>query len=326
MSFTPVPSNTIRINRSQLFVPGSKPDLFEKASASNADIICLDLEDAVAPQDKEQAKENVIKALNNHDFGKKTISVRINGLDTHYCYRDVVDLMENGGERLDLIMIPKVGVPEDVYAIDMLVTQIEDKTQRQKKIGFELIVETSMGITNLDKILTGSKRIESLHFGYADYAASVRMRTTNIGGSNQDYSILTDEIDGERKTHWNDMWHYPISKMTTIGRAHGVRIIDGPFGDFSDPDGFKSHARRTAILGCEGKWAIHPSQVDLANEVFTLPEKEVQKARDILEAMKKAQESGAGAATLNGRLIDAASIRQAEQIIEQTKLIETLSK
>ena len=291
MSFTPVPSNTIRINRSQLFVPGSKPDLFEKASASNADIICLDLEDAVAPQDKEQAKENVIKALNNHDFGKKTISVRINGLDTHYCYRDVVDLMENGGERLDLIMIPKVGVPEDVYAIDMLVTQIE-----------------------------------SLHFGYADYAASVRMRTTNIGGSNQDYSILTDEIDGERKTHWNDMWHYPISKMTTIGRAHGVRIIDGPFGDFSDPDGFKSHARRTAILGCEGKWAIHPSQVDLANEVFTLPEKEVQKARDILEAMKKAQESGAGAATLNGKLIDAASIRQAEQIIEQTKLIETLSK
>ena len=326
MSFTSVPSNITRINRSELFVPGSKPELFEKASKSNADIICLDLEDAVAPQDKEKAKENVINALVNHEFGKKTISVRINGLDTHYCYRDVVDLMENGGERLDLIMIPKVGVPEDVYAIDMLVTQIEDKIQRKKKIGFELIVETSMGITNLDNILTGSQRIESLHFGYADYAASVRMRTTNIGGSNQDYSILTDKISEERKTHWNDMWHYPISKMTTIGRAHGVRIIDGPFGDFSDPDGFRSHAKRTAILGCEGKWAIHPSQVDLANEVFTLPETEVQKAIDIIEAMKKAQESGAGAATLNGKLIDAASIRQAEQIIEQTKLIETLSK
>ena len=233
--------------------------------------------------------------------------------------------MENAGERLDLIMIPKAGVPEDVYAIDVLVSQIEDKTERSKKIGFELIVETSMGITNLDKIITGSKRVESLHFGYADYAASVRMRTTNIGGTNPDYSILTDEIKGERLVHWNDMWHYPLSKMTTIGRAHGLRIIDGPFGDFSDPDGFKAHARRTAILGCEGKWAIHPSQVDLANEVFTLPEKEVQKAYDILEAMKKAQESGAGAATLNGKLIDAASIRQAEQIIEQTKLIETLS-
>ena len=325
MSFTSIPSKPTRVNRSQLFVPGSKPDLFKKAIESNADIICLDLEDAVAPQDKDAAKQNVIKALNDHDFGTKTISVRINGLDTHYCYRDVVDLMENTSERLDLIMIPKVGVPEDVYAIDMLVTQIEDKTNREKKIGFELIVETSMGITNLDRIITGSKRIESLHFGYADYAASVRMRTTNIGGSNQDYSILTDEINGNRKVHWNDMWHYPISKMTTIGRAHGLRIIDGPYGDFSDPEGFKSHAKRTAILGCEGKWAIHPSQVDLANEVFTLPEKEVQKARDIIDAMKKAQESGAGAATLNGKLIDAASIRQAEQIIEQTELINKLS-
>ena len=326
MSFTPVKSVKTRINRSELFVPGSKPDLFEKASISNADIICLDLEDAVAPQDKEAAKQNVINALNNHDFGNKTISVRINGLDTHYCYRDVVDLMELGGERLDLLMIPKVGVPEDVYAIDMLVTQIEDKISRSKKIGFELIVETSMGITNLDKILTGSKRIESLHFGYADYAASVRMRTTNIGGSNEDYSILTDEKDGKRLTHWNDMWHYPISKMTTIGRAHGLRIIDGPFGDFSDPDGYRSHAKRTAILGCEGKWAIHPSQVDLANDIFTLPKVEVEKAKNIIEAMKKAQETGSGAATLNGKLIDAASIRQAEQIIEQTKLIETLSK
>ena len=325
MSFTSVPTKPTRLNRSQLFVPGSKPELFDKACKSNADIICLDLEDAVAPQDKEQAKENVIKALNELDFGKKTISVRINGLDTHYCYRDVVDLMEQGGERLDLIMIPKVGVAADVYAIDMMVTQIEDKINRSKKIGFELIIEISMGITNLDSILTGSKRIESLHFGYADYAASVRMRTTNIGGSNSDYSILTDETNGERNIHWNDMWHYPISKMTTIGRAHGMRIIDGPFGDYSDSDGFKSHARRTAILGCEGKWAIHPSQVDLANEVFTLPESEVQKAKDIIKAMREAQESGAGAATLNGRLIDAASIRQAEQIIEQTKLIETLS-
>ena len=325
MSFTSVPSKSIRLNRSELFVPGSKVDLFKKAASSNADIICLDLEDAVAPQDKEQAKKNVIQALKEVDFGKKTISIRINGLDTHYCYRDVIDVMENSGERLDLIMIPKAGVPEDVYAIDMLVTQVEDKVGRKKKIGFELIVETSMGITNLDSIISGSVRVESLHFGYADYAASVRMRTTNIGGSNSDYSILTDENNGERSIHWNDMWHYPISKMTTIGRAHGLRIIDGPFGDFSDSDGFKSHARRTAILGCEGKWAIHPSQVDLANEVFTLPENEVKKAKDILEAMKKAQESGSGAATLNGKLIDAASVRQAEQIIKQTKLIETMS-
>lgn len=325
MSFTDVPSNVTRLNRSELFVPGSKPELFTKAIQSKADVICIDLEDAVAPPDKDQAKKNIIEALNNLDFGTKTISIRINGLDTTYCYRDVIDVMENSGERLDLMMIPKVGLPEDCYAIDMLVTQIENKIKRKKKIGFELIVETSMGITNLDKIITGSKRIESLHFGYADYAASVRMRTTNIGGPNKDYVILTDDLDGNRLTHWNDLWHYPVSKMTTIGRAHGLRIIDGPFGDFSDPDGFKAHARRTAILGCEGKWAIHPSQVDLANEVFTLPDSEVEKANNILKAMKEAQESGSGAATLNGKLIDAASIRQAEQIIKQTELINSLS-
>ena len=208
MSFTSIPSKPTRLNRSELFVPGSKEGLFLKAASSNADIICLDLEDAVAPQDKEQAKKNIIKALNDLDFGNKTISIRINGLDTHYCYRDVIDVMENTGERLDLIMIPKVGVREDTYAIDMLITQIEDKTAREKKIGFELIVETSLGITNLDNIITGSERIESLHFGYADYAASIRMRTTNIGGSNSDYSILTDEIDGKRSIHWNRFNHF----------------------------------------------------------------------------------------------------------------------
>jgi malyl-CoA/(S)-citramalyl-CoA lyase len=162
-------------------------NFLKRPVSSNADVICIDLEDAVAPQDKDQAKKNIIAALNDFDFGKKTISIRINGLDTTYCYRDVIDVMENSGERLDLIMIPKVGVPEDCYAIDMLVTQIENKIERNKKIGFELIVETSLGITNLDNIITGSKRIESLHFGYADYAASVRMRTTNIGGPNPDY-------------------------------------------------------------------------------------------------------------------------------------------
>ena len=325
MSFTQVPSKPIRLNRSELFVPGSKIELFSKAAQSNADVICFDLEDAVAPQDKEQAKTNIIKGLNEFDFGNKIISIRINGLDTHYCYRDVIDVMENTGERLDLIMIPKVGVAADVYAIDMLVTQTENKINRKKKIGFELIVETAMGITNLDSIITGSNRVESLHFGYADYAASIRMRTTNIGGSNSDYSILTDEVNGSRSIHWNDMWHYPISKMTTIGRAHGLRIIDGPYGDFSDPDGFGAHAKRTAILGCEGKWAIHPNQVNLANDVFTIPENEVQKAKDILEAMETAQKSGSGAATLNGKLIDAASIRQAEQIIQQTNLIKSES-
>jgi len=204
MSFTHTPLKRTRLNRSELFIPGSKPELFPKAVNSKADVICIDLEDAVAPQDKDQAKKNLIQALNELDFGKKTVSMRINGLDTNFCYRDVVDVMENSGERLDLMMIPKVGVPADVYAIDMLVTQIESRIKRDKKIGFELIVETAMGMANLDSICTGSGRIESLHFGYADYAASVRMRTTNVGGPNPDYAILTHESPEGRLIHWND--------------------------------------------------------------------------------------------------------------------------
>ena len=148
------------------------------------------------------------------------------------------------------------------------------------------------------------------------------MRTTNIGGPNPDYVTLTDEIDGNREKHWNDLWHYPVSKMTTIGRAHGLRIIDGPFGDFSDPDGFIAHAKRTAILGCEGKWAIHPSQIDLANQVMSPSEKEINQAKRILEAMEQAKKDGKGAVSLDGRLIDIASIRQAEVLVQKAKLIE----
>jgi malyl-CoA/(S)-citramalyl-CoA lyase len=324
MSFTDVPEIITRVNRSELFVPGSKPEFFKKAVDSKADVICIDLEDAVAPPDKDQAKKNIIEALNEMDFGKKTISIRINGLDTNFCYRDVIDVMENGGERLDLMMIPKVGVPADVYAIDMLVTQVESRHKRKKKLGFELIVETAMGIVNLDKICTGSERIESLHFGYADYAASVRMRTTNVGGPNPDYAILTHETPEGRLVHWNDLWHYPISMMATIGRAHGLRIIDGPFGDFSDPDGYNAQGKRTAILGCEGKWAIHPNQVDLANELFTPKETTIERARKIITLMKQAQDSHDGAVTLDGKLIDAASVRQAEQLIDQQELIDSM--
>ena len=326
MSFFPIEQAPARLNRSELAVPGSQINMFQKAADSDVDIIFLDLEDAVAPDEKETARKNIIKALNEIDWGGKTMSIRINGLDTHYMYKDVVDIVEQAGERLDLIMIPKVGTAADVYAVDMLVTQVEDAMGYKKRIGFEHIIETALGMQNVSEIAAASKRNESLHFGVADYAASTRARTTSIGGVHPDYSVLTDKLEGEeRQIHWGDMWHYAIARMVVAARANGLRPIDGPFGDFKDPDGFKAAAKRAAVLGCEGKWAIHPSQVDLANEVFTLPEKEVQKAHDILEAMKKAQESGAGAATLNGKLIDAASIRQAEQIIEQTKLIETLS-
>ncbi len=322
MSFTIVEQATPRLNRCELSVPGSRPEMFEKAAAGDADVIFLDCEDAVAPDDKEQARKNIIEGLNDIDWGDKTMSVRINGLDTHYCYRDVVDIMEKGGERLDLIMIPKVGNAKDVYAIDMLITQIEDAVGRKKKIGFEMIIETAMGMANVDEIAGASKRNESLHFGVADYAASTKARTTQIGGPNPAYSVLTDPAaDGSRDVHWGDMWHYAVARMVVAARTHGLRPIDGPFGDFSDPDGYRAQANRSAVLGCEGKWAIHPKQVELANDIFTPSDAEVTKAKRILEAMAEAQKSGAGAVALDGRLIDLASIRQAEALVAQAQAI-----
>jgi malyl-CoA/(S)-citramalyl-CoA lyase len=322
MSFTIVDQAPARLNRSELAVPGSRPELFEKAAKGGADVVFLDLEDAVAPDDKPQARKNVIAAINDIDWGSKTLSVRINGLDTHFMYRDVIDVIEQTGDRLDLIMIPKVGTAADVYAIDMLVTQCEDAKGRTKRIGFEMIIETALGMANVDAIAGASKRNESLHFGVADYAASTKARTTVIGGPNPLYGVLTDK-DGDkaRDYHWGDMWHYAVARMVVAARSNGLRPIDGPFGDFSDPDGFRAQANRASVLGCEGKWAIHPSQVDIANEVNSPSDAEIDKAKKILEAMAKAQKEGQGAVSLDGRLIDIASIKQAEVMVSKAKQI-----
>ena len=322
MSFTIVEQAAPRLNRSELAVPGSSPHMFVKAAASNADIIFLDLEDAVAPDKKVEARQNVIRALNEVDWGQKTVSVRINGLDTHYMYRDVVDVLEQGGDRLDLLMIPKVGTAADVYALDMLVTQVEDAMGRKKRLGFELLIETALGMANVEAIAGASKRNESLHFGVADYAASTRARTTMIGGPNPNYGVLTGgPEDQERDFHWGDMWHYAIARLVVAARAHGLRPIDGPFGDFSDPAGFEAHAHRAAVLGCEGKWAIHPKQIDLANAVMGPSAADLEKAHRILDAMAAATREGKGAVSLDGRLIDAASIKQAEVMVKKAEQI-----
>jgi malyl-CoA/(S)-citramalyl-CoA lyase len=322
MSFHDIEQAPARLNRSELAVPGSQPNMFEKAAQSDVDVIFLDLEDAVAPDEKAQARKNIIEGLNTIDWNTKTMSVRINGLDTHYMYRDVVDVIEQAGERLDLIMIPKVGTAADIYAVDMLCTQVEDAVGLKKRVGFEHIIETALGMQNITEIAGASKRNESLHFGVADYAAYTRARTTNIGGVNPDYAVLTDpDGDGNRMTHWGDMWHYAIARMVVAARANGLRPVDGPFGDFQDPDGYRAAAYRAAVLGCEGKWAIHPSQIALANEVMSPSEAEITKAHRILEAMAEAEAAGKGAVSLDGRLIDYASIRQAEVLVEKAKQI-----
>jgi malyl-CoA/(S)-citramalyl-CoA lyase len=295
--------------------------MFEKAAKSAADVVFLDVEDAVAPDDKEQARKNIVAGLNEIDWGAKTMMVRINGLDTHFMYRDVVDIVE-ACPRLDMILIPKVGVPADVYAIDMLVTQIEAAKKRDKRIGFEVLIETALGMANVEAIAQSSPRLEAMSFGVADYAASTRARTTVIGGVNADYGVLTDkDANGKRDYYWADPWHAAQTRMLVACRAYGLRPIDGPFGDFNDPDAFIAAANRVAVLGYEGKWAIHPSQIELSNKVFTPSEAEVTKAKRIVQAMADAAKAGKGAVSLDGRLIDIASIRMAEALLAKAASI-----
>jgi malyl-CoA/(S)-citramalyl-CoA lyase len=321
MSFTLVEQARPRLHRSELAVPGSNPSLFEKSAKSKADIVFLDLEDAVAPDEKERARRNVIAALNDIDWGNKTMMLRINGLDTYYMYRDVVDVVEMC-PRLDMILIPKVGVASDVYALDMLVTQIEAAKKRTRRIGFEVLIETALGMANVEAIAQSSRRLEAMSFGVADYAASTRARTTVIGGVNPEYGVLADpDAEGRRPYFWADQWHAAQTRIMVACRAHGLRPIDGPFGDFSDPEGYTAAARRAAVLGYEGKWAIHPSQIALANQVFTPSDTEVTRAQRILDAMNQAAKEGRGAVSLDGKLIDIASIRMAEALLNKAKTV-----
>src|SRR5262245_38862286 len=227
-------------------------------------------------------------------------------------YRDVVDVMEQAGDRLDTILVPKVGVPADLYMVEAMVNQIETARGYDTRVGLEALIETALGMANVEAIASFGGRLEALHFGVADYAASVRARTVNIGGLNPDYP--------------GDQWHFALARMTVACRAYGLRAIDGPFGDFKDPDGYKLAARRGAALGIEGKWAIHPTQIALANEVFSPSAAEVDKAKRIVAALKEAEAQGKGAAALDGKMIDAASERMARNVLIVNDAIEAAAQ
>jgi malyl-CoA/(S)-citramalyl-CoA lyase len=321
-----------RLHRSELAVPGSNVRMLEKAPRLGADIVMLDLEDAVAPDDKTQARANVIDALNELDWGSCSVSLRINGLDTHYCYRDIIDVVEQAGGRLDSIMIPKASGAADVQLVATLLTQIEEAMGLQRKIAICVLIETAMGMVKCEEIATACpERMEAMVFGVADYAASLQSHTTSIGGTNPDYAMLADAdpelafAGEERERHLGDQWHYALSRIAVVCRAYGLRPIDGPFGDFSDPDGYVASARRAAMLGCEGKWAIHPSQIELANEVFTPSPHIERRTRRIIAAMDEAADEGKGAVSLDGRLIDQASIRMAQNLLAKLDQIEASS-
>jgi malyl-CoA/(S)-citramalyl-CoA lyase len=303
MSEPTIGASPARLQRSVLSVPASRPELFPKALHSDADCIFLDLEDSVAAADKETARTRAIDGLREHEWRArgKTISVRVNGLDTPFMYRDLIDVVEAAGDCLDTIIIPKVASPGDVHLVDVLLTQIEEARGLRNRIGIEVLIESALGMVNIDSIAQSSRRLEALHFGVADFAASLRARTTNIGGLAPDYP--------------GDPWHAALARLTLTCRAYGLRPIDGPYGDFADDDGYVAAARRAATLGVEGKWAIHPSQVALANEVFTPTREEVDLARRILRAVDDAAAAGRGAAQLDGKMIDGASARLAQNLV-----------
>ena len=314
------PGGVVRPNRSQLVAPGASERFLAKAAASPADVVLLDLEDSVPLADKARARANVIAALRGLDWGDRAVSVRINALDTPFMYRDLIEAVEQGGERLDLIMVPKVASAADVHVLDVLLNQIEAATARSRPIGLELQIETARGLQNVDAIAAASPRVEALHFGPGDFAASIGARTTSIGGAMADYAILGEpDGEGRRGLHPADPWHYALSRIVVAARAAGIRPVDGPYGDLDDPEGLARSARRAAAMGFEGKWAIHPSQVDIINAAFTPRAAEIAQARRILAALAEAGRGGRGAAVLDGRMIDAASIRQAEVMVEKAR-------
>ena len=315
-----------RLHRSELAVPGSNPRMLEKAPEAGADLVFLDLEDAVAVSDKEEARKNIIHALNHYDWSRCSVSIRINGLDTHFCYRDIIEVVEAAGDKLDTILVPKVNQPSDLQFVALLLEQIE-AAMGYEPINLHALIETAMGMANVEAIAqTCPERLEALVFGVADYAASTQARTTSMGGVNPDYLVLDDpDSEGHRQAYLGNQWHFAMSRMIVACRAYGLRPIDGPFGDFSDPDGYLAVARAFAALGGEGKWAIHPSQIELANQVFTPGEAEVDRARRIVSSMEEAAAEGRGAVSLDGRMIDAASIRQAQVVIEKIEQIERMS-
>jgi malyl-CoA/(S)-citramalyl-CoA lyase len=260
----------------------------------------------------------VIAALLEHDWSGCSVSLRINGLDTHWCYRDIIDVIEQAGQHVDTVLIPKVSCAGDVHLVATLLSQIE-AAKSLPHIGISMLIETAAGMHNVDEIAAACpERMEAMVFGVADYAASLQSHTTPIGGSTSSYSVRTEE----GAQHWGDQWHYPLARIAVACRAHGLRPIDGPYGDFGDPEGYRVAARRAAVLGYEGKWAIHPSQIELANDVFTPDAAAAEKTRRIVAAMADAARDGRGAVSLDGRLIDAASLRMAEVLLTKLEQIE----
>jgi citrate lyase beta subunit len=296
-----------RLRRSVLSVPGSSDKMIRKSLKLPADEIILDLEDGVALKEKKGARSRIIRALKDHDWGERIRAFRINGLDTPFAYRDIIDVVEQAGEGIDFIVIPKVEKAADVQFVALLLSQIEMNVGLKKTIGLEATIETALGMLNVKEIAFASPRLETLVFGIADYGASLTMPSSGVSGH------------GDAEENLMHRWHFPLSRMVMAAKAAGLAAIDAPFGDFKDETGLRKSCQRAASLGYDGKWAIHPAQLDTINETFTPSAEDISRARIILKAYEEVKASGEGATALDGKMVDAASVRLAQVTYEQAR-------
>ena len=297
-----------RAERSVLATPGSNPRMIAKALASDADVVMIDLEDAVAPEAKAAARVAVAEALRDGDWRNRPRTFRINALDTPWFVHDLVEVIEASRGKVDLIVVPKVGRSEDVHTVATILSSLEAAVGAQQAIGLESQIENALGLAHCDAIAASSPRIEALVFGPGDYAASVRMPQAAIG--------MPDRWDRDYPGH---RWDYPLHRILVAARAAAVRAIDGPYADFRDHDGFRRSCLTARALGYDGKWCIHPDQIPFANEVFTPDEAEIAWAREVLDANAEAEREGRGSFALNGQMVDAATLRMAHSTLARAR-------
>jgi citrate lyase subunit beta / citryl-CoA lyase len=296
----------VRTPRSLLAVPASNLEMASKALASAADAVFLDLEDAVAPGEKAGAREKIVRALRELDWRNRPTLYRTNALDTPYFYRDVMEIVEEAGDRLDIIMIPKIQRPEDLHVAATLLSQIESATGLEVgKVKVEAQIESAEGLVNVDTIARATDRLEALHFGPGDFAASLRMPLRSIG--------TMDEWDEAYPGH---RFHYAMQRIVVAARAGDLRAVDGPVADYRDVEGLRKSCLLARSLGFDGKWCIHPAQIETVNEVFSPTDEEIEWAKKVVEAYEEASAAGSGAISIDGQMIDAASIRMAENTLE----------
>jgi citrate lyase subunit beta/citryl-CoA lyase len=298
-----------RLERSELLVPAKNFAIIQKAVNSAADAVCIDLEDSVAPSEKEASRANVVRAFQELDWGKKLRIYRINGLDTFFSYRDLIEIIEVVGDKIDLVMVPKVNRAEDVYVVETLLNQIEEYKGFGNRIGIEAQIETAQGCLNVGQIAASSPRLETIIYGPGDFAASLQMPQESLG-----------EMDENDRLYPGHRWHYIMQSIVVAARAYGKRCMDGPFAGIKDPEGLLHACKIARAMGFDGKWCIHPSQIETVNQLFSPPEKDITWAQTVVAEYEKAIAEGRGALTVNGKMVDAASIRVARNIVEKAKL------